>query len=168
MISRRGALGGALAIGTVGTAGIVARRAGVLDDALQAVGLRPHTTPDPRDVALLADAAQGQRELLALVDQITQRDADAKLTEIQRVLREQLAAVSDDPETPASPYPTEVPTPLPSDTHDAVAALATRVDAVATARADGAVSAGSLAVTKVLATMSAGLDQVAVAVKELA
>src|SRR5690348_383477 len=142
MISRRGALGAAVALGGVGAAGVVARRAGVLDDALQATGLRPHTTPDPRDVALLADAAQGQRELLALADQLAQQGEGAGLADVRRVLAQQLAAVSDDPQSPSSAYPTVAPTPLPADGDDALKAVATRIEAVAADRADGAVSAG--------------------------
>jgi hypothetical protein len=165
VISRRAVLGAALFVGGAGTAGVAARRSGVLDDGLRAVGLRPHAEPDPGDITLLADAAEGQRELLALVDQIARERDDSELADVRRVLTEQLAAVSNDPEP--SPYPTTAPTSLPSDDDDALSALATRVETLATARADGAVSAGSLAVAKVLATMAGGLDQVAVVVREM-
>lgn len=167
MISRRAVLGASLA-GGLGAAGFAAQRAGVLDDALRAVGVRPHAEPDPGDVTLLADAAQAQRELLALVDQISQQRGDSELSDIRRILGEQLAAVSNDPETPASPYPTVAPTTLPSDDDDALASFAERAESVAAERAGGAVAAGSLAVSKVLASMAAGLDQVAVAVRQLA
>lgn len=150
--------------GGAGAAAIAARRSGVLDDGLRTLGFRPHTEPDPRDIALLQDAADDQRELLALVDQAAQATGDSELADVRRVLAEQLAAVSGDGE--GTPRPTGTPSPLPADAGDARADFAERVKTVADARADGAVSAGSLAVTQVLAAMSAGLDQVAVAVKE--
>jgi hypothetical protein len=168
VISPRPALRTTVAVGGVGAVGVGARRAAVLDDALRAVGVRPHTEPDPRDVTLLADAAQGQRELLALADQISQQRGDAELNDIRRILGEQLAAVSDDPQSPASPYPTVAPARLPSDDDDALASFAKRAESGAAERASGAVAAGSLAVSKVLASMAAGLDQVAVAARELA
>jgi hypothetical protein len=168
VISRRAVLGASVTAGGLGIAGITAHRGGVLDDGLRVMGIRPHTQPDPHDVTLLADAAQGQRELLALVDQITRERGDSDLSDIRRLLGEQLAAVSNDPESPSTPYPTTAPTPLPSDGDDALGALATRIDTVAAARADGAVSAGSVAVTKVLASMAAGLDQAAVTIRDVA
>jgi hypothetical protein len=168
VLSRRVVLGSALAVGGLGVAATVARAAGVLDDALQAVGVRPHTEPDPRDVALLADAAQGQRELLALIGPLERQSDAAGLADLRRVLGEQLAAVSDDSKDPASAYPTVPPTTLPADGDEALTAFAARVDAVARDRAEGALSAGSLAVMKVLASMAAGLDQVAITARGLA
>jgi hypothetical protein len=131
------------------------------------VGIRPHTTPDPKDVALLADAAQGQRELLALLDHVVREHGDSGLYDLRSVLTEQLAAVSNDPESPSSPYPTVAPG-IPSGGDQLFTSFAQRVEAVAAARAKGAASAGAVDVTKVLAAMAAGLDQVAVAARELA
>lgn len=168
MISRRAALQLGVAAGGVGVAGFAAQRSGVLDDGLRAVGVRPHAEPDPRDVALLAEAAAGQTELLAALDAFEGRDPPqaggapaADRAALRRVLREQLAAVSDE----SSATPTSGP-PTGADT--AFAAFVEQVEAAAAARADGALSAGSLAVVKVLAAMSAGLEQVAVAARRLA
>ena len=157
MISRRSALQLGAVVGGIGVGGFVAQRAGVLDDGLRAAGLRPHAEPDPRDVTLLAEAAADQSDLLAALDAV---DASAG-ADLRPVLREQLAAVSDEPSTPISPGS------VPMGGLD-LTAFAERTEAAAAARADGAMSAGSLAVVKVLATMSAGLEQVAVAARRLA
>jgi len=146
-------------VGGAGVAGFAAHRAGVFDDGLRAVGVRPHAKPDPHDVALLAEAAAGQAELLAALDILSQ--GQPAVADLRAVLREQLAAVSDDPSaTPTAGAPIGADTDL--------TAFAERVEAMATARADGALSAGSLAVIKVLAGMSAGLEQVGVAARRLA
>jgi len=156
MHSRRATIRLGVVAGGVGIAGFAAQRAGVLDDGLRAAGVRPHAEPDPRDVTLLAEAATGQIALLAALDAFDAPD----VARLRAVLSEQLAAVSNDPSaTPASG---------PSADLDAdPAAFADLVEATAAARADGALAAGSLAVVKVLAAMSAGLEQVAVAARRL-
>ena len=160
MISRRAAFQLGIVAGGIGIGGFAAQRAGVLDDGLRAVGVRPHAEPDPLDVALLAEAAAGQTELLAALDVLGHSENPADVASLRAVLSEQLAAVSDEP----SATPTGAPA-----AHDAdFTAFAERVEATAAARADGALSAGSLAVVKVLAAMSAGLEQVAVAARRLA
>lgn len=161
MISRRAALQLGVAAGGVGIAGFAAQRSGVLDDGLRAVGVRPHAVPDPRDVALLAEAAAGQAELLAALDALGQGETSPDMAALRAVLNEQRAAVSDEP----PPTPTSG---KPAGTDRDFTAFAERVEAAAAARADGALSAGSLAVVKVLAAMSAGLEQVAVAARRLA
>ena len=151
----------AVVLGGTGAAGVAAQRAGVLDDGLRAVGIRPHAEPDPRDVALLAEAAAGQAELLATLGTAGSGADPSAVADLRAVLREQLTTVSDDPPT----------TPVVGDPAGGDADLTVfveRVEAMAAARADGAVSAGSLAVVKVLAAMSAGLEQVAVAARRLA
>jgi hypothetical protein len=159
VVSRRTAIQLAVAAGGTGVVGFAAQRAGVLDDGLRALGVRPHAEPDPHDVALLADAAAGQNELLAAWDALGYGGSDgAALT---AVLREQLAAVSDQP-------PASTPGGPPPGGDADVTAFAEQVEATAAARADGALAAGSLAVVKVLASMSAGLEQVAVAARRLA
>jgi hypothetical protein len=168
MISRRAAIQLGVVAGGVGIGGFVAHRAGVLDDGLRAVGVRPHAEPDPHDVALLAAAAAGQTELLAALDSLQQAEnrpqaggnLTANLAGLRAVLGEQLAAVSD--------QPSATPMGAPAVNDADVTAFAERVEATAAARADGALSAGSLAVIKVLAAMSAGLEQVAVAARTLA
>lgn len=161
MITRRAAIQLVAVAGGIGIAGYAARRAEVLDDGLRAVGVRPHAEPDPHDVALLAEAAAGQTELLAAVDTLGRGETPSDVASLRAVLREQLAAVSDQP--PA--VPTNGP---PGGTDADFTAFAERVEATAAARADGALAAGSLAVVKVLAAMSAGLEQVAVAARRLA
>lgn len=157
MISRRTALRSAAVIGGVGAAGVGAHLGGVLDDAFRAVGVRPHAESDPRDVALLADAARGQSDLIAALEAINDREHVDDLATIRDVLTEQLSAVSD------APPPANVASSSVAD----LAALADRIDATAAARTDGALAASSLAVIKVLAAMAAGLDQVAVSVRRL-
>ena len=159
MISRRAAIQLGIAAGGNGIGGFAAHRAGVLDDGLRAVGVRPHAEADPLDVALLAKAATGQTELLAALDASGHSGNPSDVAGLRAVLSEQLAAVSDEP--PATP------TGVPAREAD-LTAFADRVEATAAARADGALSAGSLAVVKVLAAMSAGLEQVAVAARRLA
>ncbi|HUS22400.1 MAG TPA: hypothetical protein VMZ66_10360 [Aeromicrobium sp.] len=160
MISRRAAIQLGVVGGGVGIGGFAAHRAGVLDDGLRAVGVRPHAEPDPLDAALLAKAVAGQTELLAALDALGHSENSSDVAGLRAVLSEQLAAVSDEP--PATP--TGVPATRDAD----FTAFAKRVEATAAARADGALSAGSLAVVKVLAAMSAGLEQVAVAARRLA
>ena len=159
MISRRKALQLGVVAGGVGIAGVAAQRAGILDDGLRTLGIRPHTEPDPHDVALLAEAATGQAELLAALDQVDQDQNSSAVADLRAVLREQLAAVSDDP-PPTS-------TAGAADSAD-FNTFADRAEATAAARADGALSAGSLDVVKVLAAMAAGLEQVGVAARGLA
>jgi hypothetical protein len=160
MISRRAALQLGGVVGGLGIAGLAAQRAGVLDDGLRAVGVRPHAEPDPGDVALLTGAAAAQTALLAALDGLDQGE-NGTVASLRAVLREQLAAVSDRPTATATDG---APAGIDSD----FTAFAERVDAAAAARAEDALSAGSLAVVKVLAAMSAGLEQVAVAARRQA
>ena len=161
MITRRTAIQLGAVAGGIGIAGYAAQRAEVLDDGLRAVGVRPHAQPDPHDVALLAEAAAGQTALLAALGTLGAGESTQEVADLRAVLTEQLAAVSDQP--PAAP--TSGP---PAGTDADFTAFVERVEATAASRADGAVAAGSLAVVKVLAAMSAGLEQVAVAARRLA
>ena len=158
MISRRAALQLGGVVGGLGIAGLAAQRAGVLDDGLRAVGVRPHAEPDPGDVALLTEAAAAQTALLAALDGLDHGE-NGTVASLRAVLREQLAAVSDRPTATDG-----APAGIDSD----FTAFAERVDAAAAARAEDALSAGSLAVVKVLAAMSAGLEQVAVVARRQA
>lgn len=158
MISRRAALQLGGVVGGLGIAGLAAQRAGVLDDGLRAVGVRPHAEPDPGDVALLTEAAAAQTALLAALDGLDQGE-NGTVASLRAVLREQLAAVSDRPTATDG---------APAGIDSGFTAFAERVDAAAAARAEDALSAGSLAVVKVLAAMSAGLEQVAVVARRQA
>jgi hypothetical protein len=163
VISRRAVLGSAAAaVGGIGAAGFAAQRLGVLDDALRAVGARPHAEPDPRDVQLLADAAAGQRSLLARFDALDRTHHVADIAPLRAVLAAQLAAVAD--ETRSS---VEVPA-VADDKDAAVSSFAEDIESAATSRHNGALTAGSLAVTQVLASMAAGLGQVALAMRAAA
>ncbi len=160
MISRRAALQLGAVVGGVGLGGFAAQQAGVLDDGLRAVGVRPHAEPDPKDVALLRQAAAEQADLLAALDTVDQVEDESAIAELRAVLNEQLAAVSDEPSATSSPGA------APLGSLD-LTSFAERAEAAAAARADGAMTAGSLAVVTVLATMSAGLEQVAVVARRL-
>jgi hypothetical protein len=161
VITRRAAIQLGVVGAGIGIAGYAAQRAEVLDDGLRAIGVRPHAEPDPRDVALLVEAAAGQSKLIAALDTLGRSQDAPDVSGLRAVLNEQLAAVSDQP----SVVPTsELEPGIDAD----FTAFAERVDAAAAARADGALAAGSLAVVKVLAAMSAGLEQVAVAARRLA
>ena len=159
MISRRAALQLGAVLGGVGLGGFAAQQAGVLDDGLRAIGLWPHAEPDPKDIILLRQAAAEQADLLAALDSVGQVDDGSATTELRAVLNEQLAAVSDERSATSSPG---------SAVAVDITSFAERAEAAAAARADGAMTAGALAVVKVLATMSAGLEQVAVAARRLA
>lgn len=163
MISRRAVLGSAaVAVGGLGVAGFAAQRVGVLDDALRVVGVRPHAEPDPRDVQLLAEAAAGQRALLAQFDALDRAHHVAAIAPLRAVLAAQLAAVADETRNP-------VEVPAVADSEDAaVVDFADSIASTAKARHDGALVAGSLAVTQVLASMTAGLEQVELAVRAAA
>ena len=163
MISRRAVLGGAAAaVGGIGVAGFAAQRVGLLDEALRAVGARPHAEPNPQDVQLLADAAAGQRSLLARFDALDRRHHVADIAPLRAVLAAQLAAVADETRSP-------VEVPAVADEKDAaVAGFADDIESAAKSRHDGALVSGSLAVTQVLASMAAGLAQVGLAVRAAA
>ena len=163
MISRRATLQLGAVAGGVGLAGFAAQRAGVLDDGLRAAGVRPHRTPDPRDVDLITEAALRQGEIVVVLDGIDRRHGVDGLTQLRPVLVDQWRAVAD------TTMPADAPeAEVPDDRETAIGHLADLVESVAASDADGALSAGSLDVVKVLAAMSAGLDQVAVAVRRLA
>jgi hypothetical protein len=159
-MSRRAVLGTAAAtLGGVGVAGVAAQRAGVLDDGLRALGLRPHAEPNPRDVQLLAEAAGGQRALLSHFDALVHKHQVEAITPLRPVLAEQLAAVADESGGSLGT------SPISDDQEEALRAFADLVETTAGARHEGALASGSLAVTQVLASMAAGLGQVEVAVR---
>jgi len=135
---------------------------GFLDDALRVVGVRPHAEPDPRDVQLLAEAAAGQRALLAQFDALDRAHHVAAIAPLRAVLAAQLAAVADETRNPL-----DVPAVADSE-NDAIADFADSIASTAKARHDGALVAGSLAVTQVLASMAAGLGQIELAVRAAA
>jgi hypothetical protein len=163
VISRRAVLGSAAAaVGGIGVAGFAAQRFGVLDDALRAVGARPHAEPNPEDVQLLADAAAGQRSLLARFDALDRTHHVTDIAPLRAVLAAQLAAVADETRTPVEVRQ------VAEDKDAAIAAFADDIESTAKSRHDGALTSGALSVTQVLASMAAGLGQVGLAVRAAA
>lgn len=157
-MSRRTLLGAGLTAATVAVAVGAARAGGVLDDALRAVGAEPHPEPDPGDTRRIGRAATAQASLIAAIDATigTHGDLERDLRPLRVVADEQLVAVGGRLAATSAGPP-------PDDPADAVAELARLAVESARDREDDAVSAASTDVTRVLASMSAGLSQLAVA-----
>jgi hypothetical protein len=157
-MSRRTLLGSGLTVATVAAAVVAARAGGVLDDALRGVGVDPHPEPDPGDTRILERAATAQAVLIASIDATigAHPGLDGRLNPLRVVADEQLVAVG------GSLAATSVG-PAPADPKDATAELAQLAFDSAEAREDDAVSAASPDVARVLASMSAGLSQLATA-----
>ena len=155
-MSRRTLLGTGLTVATVGAAVVAARVGGVLDDALRAVGVEPHPEPDPGDTRRLARAATAQAVLVATIDATIGEhgDLESQLRPLRVVADEQLVAVGGDLAT------TSVG-PAPADARDATAELSRLASESAKGREKDAMSAASTDVARVLASMSAGLSQLA-------
>lgn len=152
-MSRRSALRSAGVIGGLGVAAIASRRAGILDDMLRGIGLKPHPQPDPADDRRLADAAAGQATLVAAIRATSSAHNSEDLDDLRRIAEEQLRAVSSTP--PSAPAPS-----IPADESEALASLADLASSTADARARDALATGSADVLKVLGSMAAGLDQI--------
>jgi hypothetical protein len=157
-MSRRTLLGSGLTVATVAAAVVAARAGGVLDDALRGVGVDPHPEPDPGDTRRLQRAATDQAVLVASVDATVgaHPELEGDLNPLRVVADEQLVAVG------GSLAATSVG-PAPADPKDATAELARLAFDSAEAREVDAVSAASPDVARVLASMSAGLSQLATA-----
>ncbi|MGH3457157.1 hypothetical protein [Aeromicrobium sp.] len=160
-MSRRTLLGTGLTAATVAVAVVAAREGGVLDDALQRVGVEPHPEPDPGDTRRLRRAAEAQGTLIAAIDATIARHPrlGRDLKPLRMVADEQLVAVGG---RRSSAEATDVPT----NRRDAAVALSRLAGDSAAARADDAVSSGSPDVARVLASMSAGLSQLATKMAE--
>ncbi len=155
-MSRRALLGTGLTAATAAVAIAAARAGGVLDDALRGVGVEPHPEPDPGDTRRLSRAAAAQAGLIAAIDATIDQHSDLEsgLGPLRLVADEQLVAVS------GRLAATDAATP-PTDAKDAAAELARLAADSASAREDDAVSAASPDAARVLASMSAGLSQLA-------
>lgn len=155
-MSRRTLLGTGLTVATVGAAVVAARAGGVLDDALRAVGVEPHPEPDPGDTRRLERAATAQAVLVATIDATIGEHADleGELRQLRLVADEQMVAVG------GNLAATSVG-PAPADPREAAAELSRLASESAKAREGDAVSAASTDVARVLASMSAGLSQLA-------
>jgi hypothetical protein len=155
-MSRRTLLGAGLTVGTAAVVIGVARAGGVLDDALRTLGAEPRPKPDPGDTFRLSRAATAQSLLIASIDATVaeHRGLERDLESLRVVADEQLVAVGGRATTD------DVPTP-PADPAAAAATLSRLAADSAEAREDDAVSAASPDVARVLASMSAGLSQLA-------
>ncbi len=155
-MSRRTLLGTGLTVATVGAAVVAARAAGVLDDALRGVGVEPHPEPDPGDTRRLSRAATAQAVLIAGIDATIgdHSDLEAELRPLRVVADEQLVAVGGRLDATSAG-------PTPSDPRDALVELSRLAAESAEKRETDAISAASPVVARVLASMSAGLSQLA-------
>lgn len=137
VVSRRSFLVGAS--GTVLLAGSVAALVATdrLDEALQAVGVEPRPQPDPGDLRLTARARADAEALLVLAS---------------------TAAAPADVMTALEAHRDAVPATLP-DASAVSGDLADACLAVADARANDALTAVSVELAQVLASMAAGLAQ---------
>ena len=158
-MSRRTLLGSGLTVATVAAAVVAARAGGVLDDALRGVGVDPHPEPDPGDTRSLERAATAQAVLIASIDATigAHPGLEDTLNPLRVVADEQLVAVG------GSLAATSVG-PAPADAKDAITELAQLAFDSAEVREDDALSAASPDVARVLASMSAGLSQLATAI----
>jgi hypothetical protein len=157
-MSRRAVLGTGLTVATAAAAVVAARAGGVLDDGLRVVGAKPHPEPDPGDTRRLKRAATDQAVLIATLDATIDEhpDLEGDLDPFRVVADEQLVAVGGNlAATSAGPVPTG--------RRDAVAELSRLAAESAEAREDDAVSSASPDAARVLASMSAGLSQLATA-----
>lgn len=151
MISRRATLaaGATAAFGGIGA--VAAHRAHLLDEGLRTVGVRPHPEPDPRDVRLLAQAADAARALLGAADAAL---AAGGLSDGDRQFVVTARAV-------AAAHARAVSTAAPDRATGGDASvdnLAARAASAADDRARDALRAVSSEVAQVLASMAAGLD----------
>ncbi|TGN33756.1 hypothetical protein [Aeromicrobium chenweiae] len=160
MISRRVLLGTGAAVAAGAAAVGVAHVTHVLDDAAELVGLDPKPEPDPEDDRLVRRAATEAASLLATVEAAAAAHGSLPLQPLEALVREQLAAVGG-----GSGDATDVRTPrTPAEAADQ---LARAFRAASRARAADALRSFSPDLTRVLASMSAGLAQGARQVGEL-
>ncbi|MGI9084330.1 MAG: hypothetical protein ACR2FE_03455 [Aeromicrobium sp.] len=161
MISRRALVGTGLTAATAAVVVVTARVGGVLDDVLRGLGSEPHPEPDQGDVRRLRRASTAQAALIASIDATIDRHGRlaGDLQPLRVVADEQLVAVG------GRVTSTEAPD-VPPGRRAATAELSLLAAASAEAREDDAVSAASPDVARVLASMSAGLSQLAAGIAE--
>lgn len=128
-----------------------ARALGVDDDALRALGAEPKPLPDAGDTALLEGAARDQAQVVADLEALAP-EADG-LTDLVPIAREQLAALGG--------------AQVPTTSGGSIADLAERVSSAGTSRAEETVRAVSPELVVVLASLSAGLTQLARRLQDL-
>jgi hypothetical protein len=158
-MTRRALIGtGAVVVGAGGLL-VAGEATGRLDDVADAVGIDPKPQPDPDDTRLLRRAARATAGLQATVTATAQAHTELDLAGIAAVIGEQLAALG------GAKMPTT--TPAPSDRAAAVDGLVQALESARKDRARDAVAAGSPALVRVLASMSAGHAQSVRAVRSL-
>ena len=155
-MSRRTLLGTGLTAATAAAVIVAARAGGVLDDGLRVLGAEPHPEPDPGDTRRLQHAATAQAVLIAAIDATIGEhgELEGDLRPLRLVADEQLVAVGGRLDATSAG-------PISADRRDAVAGLSRLAAESAEAREDDAVSTASPDVARVLASMSAGLSQLA-------
>lgn len=150
---------GATVAGVATAGGVAAARGtGVLDDALRRLGANPHPEPDLGDARRVRRAADAQAALIASIDAtiLKHRDLEDSLKPLRVIADEQLVAVG-------GRLPSTDVGSISGDRKDAAAALSQSSADSAEAREDDAVVAVTPEVARVLASMSAGLSQLAAA-----
>ena len=149
-------LGTGLTVATAAAVVGAARAGGVLDDGLRVLGAEPHPEPDPDDTRRLERAATAQAVLIAAMDATIGEhgDLESGLRPLRLVADEQLVAVGGRLDATSAG-------PAPTDPKVAAVELSRLAAESAEAREDDAVSAASPDVARVLASMSAGLSQLA-------
>jgi hypothetical protein len=149
-MTRRALIGtGAVVVGAGGLV-VAAEATGRLDDVADAVGIDPKPQPDPDDTRVLRRAARATAVLQATVAATSAGHPGLDLAAVTATVGEQLAALGG-AKAPAGT--------APPDQGAAVDALAAALDAACKDRARDAVAAGSPALVRVLASMSAGHAQ---------
>jgi hypothetical protein len=157
VISRRALLGTGAATVAI-AAGLGGAALGHrLDDLARGVGIEPHPEPDPADDTLLARVAADQNALLARVEATAATHAGLRLDPFVAISTAHAKAVGVARSIPDVAAP-------PPDPATAVSALAAAYSTASRARAADSIKAVSPALTRVLASMSAGLAQCATAV----
>ena len=156
-------LGTGLTAATAAAAVFAARAGGVLDDGLRVLGAEPHPEPDPRDTSRLARAATDQAVLIAAIDATIGEHGDLErdLRPLRLIADEQLVAVGGRLDATSAGPP-------PRDPNAAATELSRLATESAEAREDDAVAAASPDVARVLASMSAGLSQLATSLELVA
>ena len=160
VISRRALLGTGAATVAV-AAGLGGAALGHrLDDLARRVGIEPHPEPDPADDRLIARVAADQNTLLARVEATAVKHTALRLDPFVAISTSHARAVGVAGAVPDVPAP-------PANRDQAVRALVGAYSTASRARAADSAKATSPALARVLASMSAGLAQCAVAVGDL-
>lgn len=145
------------AVAIAGAGAVTARRTGVLDDGLRAVGVKPHPEPHPGDVRLLATAAKDTDALLLFL--ATASASGNAPDEERRFLATARSILAEHARAVGGRQATDGPLPVDQGAVTSAESLAAAVSATADDRARDALRAASTDVALVLASMAAGLDQ---------